>query len=50
MSKLNDIFNQFGRAFVGTITSDREVAFPSELPRDRLNGTLDSLLQVDRYL
>jgi hypothetical protein len=50
MSDLNEIFNEFARAFVGTVTSDREIAFPHELQRDSLDGTLESLLIVDQYL
>lgn len=48
--ELNEIFNQFARAFVGTITSDREIALPHLLPREVLDGTLQSLLLVDEYL
>ena len=50
MTELNEIFNEFARAFVGTITSDRDVALPMELPRHQLDGSLDSLHVVDAYL
>jgi hypothetical protein len=50
MSKLNDVFNEFARAFVGSIEDDREIAFPDQLSRDQLDGSLDSLHHVDRYL
>jgi hypothetical protein len=50
VSVLNEVFNESARAFVGTITSDREVALPQELPRHLLDGSLDSLHVVDAYL
>jgi hypothetical protein len=50
ITDINDILNQFARAFVGTVTSDREIALPEALVRDDLDGTLESLHTVDRYL
>jgi hypothetical protein len=50
LSDVDDIFNEFACAFVGTIRADREVAFPSRLPRRQLDGSVDSLKVVDRYL
>ena len=50
MAEIDDIFNEFARAFVGTISSDREIAFPRKLPRERLDGSLSSLHLVDKYL
>lgn len=50
MAEMDDIFNEFARAFVGTINSDKEIASPERLPRDDLDGSLDSLKLVDQYL
>jgi len=50
MAEIDDIFNEFARAFVGGIRTDREIAFPKRLPRERLDGSLASLLLVDEYL
>jgi len=50
MSDLDEIFNEFARAFVGAIKDEKEVAFPEVLDRSRLDGTLESLHEVDRYL
>ena len=50
MTTLNDIFNEFARAFVGVIRSDRDVAFPGRLSRQQLDGSIDSLKVVDQYL
>jgi hypothetical protein len=50
MAELDEIFNEFARAFVGTIVTDKEVAFPEMLSRDELDGSLDSLKLVDQYL
>ena len=49
-SDLNEIFNEFARALVGTITSDRAIAFPAQLPREGLDGSVESLKIVDLYL
>jgi len=50
MLELDEIFNQFARAFVGTVTSDREIAMPGALDRNALDGSLESLHHVDLYL
>ena len=50
MSELDDIFNEFARAFVGATRPDREIAFPDRLRRDLLDGTHESLKLVDSYL
>ncbi len=50
MTELNTIFNEFARAFVGTVKDDSEVAFPDRLPRALLDGSLASLHHVDEYL
>ncbi len=50
MSDLDSIFNEFARAFVGTVTDEYEVAFPAHLPRAQLDGTVESLHIVDDYL
>jgi hypothetical protein len=50
MADLNAIFNEFARLFVGTINDDKEVAFPAALNRKRLDGTVESLHEVDGYL
>jgi hypothetical protein len=50
LSEIDEIFNEFARAFVGTITSDRDVAFSERLAREELDGSLDSLKLVDEYL
>jgi hypothetical protein len=50
MSDLNEIFNEFARAFVGKVKDDREIAFPAKLPRHLLDGTVESLHLVDKYL
>jgi hypothetical protein len=50
MDDLNAIFNEFARLFVGTIRDEVDVAFPKALDRNRLDGSLDSLHEVDRYL
>jgi hypothetical protein len=47
---LDEMFNEFARAFIGEIISDRDVAFPNRLPRQKLDFSLASLHQVDRYL
>jgi hypothetical protein len=50
VNDLNAIFNEFARAFVGTILDDSEVAFPGRLKRQLLDGSVESLHEVDRYL
>jgi hypothetical protein len=50
MAEIDEIFNEFAQAFVGVIRVDREIAFPRELARERLDGTLSSLKLVDEYL
>lgn len=50
MGDLNAIFNEFARLFVGTIKGENEVAFPSALDREKLDGSVESLHEVDRYL
>jgi hypothetical protein len=50
MDDLNAIFNEFARLFVGTIKDKQDVAFPASLDRQRLDGTIESLHEVDRYL
>lgn len=47
---LNGIFNQFARAFVGTLKDKQDVAFATVLNRKRLDGSVESLHEVDRYL
>jgi len=50
MSELESIFNQFARAFVGTIGDGKEIALPDDLDRSQLDGSVESLHEVDRYL
>jgi hypothetical protein len=50
MSELDEIFNEFARAFVGVVQDGKEIAFPGELKRDLLDGSVESLHEVDRYL
>jgi hypothetical protein len=50
MSELDSIFNEFARAFVGTVKDGKEIALPGVLNRKLLDGTLESLHEVDRYL
>jgi len=50
MDDLNAIFNEFARLFVGTLKDENEIAFANALNRQRLDGTLESLHEVDRYL
>ena len=50
MADLDAIFNEFARLFVGTIKDVKEVAFPAVLNREKLDGTVESLHEVDRYL
>jgi len=50
MDDLNAIFKQFAHAFVRTIKDEKDVAFPKALNRQRLDGTVESLHEVDRYL
>lgn len=50
MSELDDIFNEFARAFVGTVIDECEIAFPAHLQRGQLDGSLESLHIVDDYL
>jgi hypothetical protein len=47
---LDGIFHDFARAFRGAAKGDSEIAFPELLRRDRLDGSLDSLREVDTYL
>jgi hypothetical protein len=47
---LDEIFNEFARAFIGSVVSDHDIAFPNRLPRQDLNFSLASLHQVDHYL
>jgi hypothetical protein len=47
---LNAIFNEFARVFVGTIKDKKDVAFATILDRKRLDGSAESLHEVDRYL
>ncbi len=47
---LDEMFRDFARAFMGEVTSDRDVAFPHKLPRQELDFSLKSLLLVDDYL
>jgi hypothetical protein len=50
MNELNDIFNEFARAFVGTVKDGTDIIHPELLNRDRLDGSVGSLHEVDRYL
>ena len=50
MSDLNDIFNEFARLFTGQIQDVRDIAFPRYLSRHLLDGSIDSLHHVDKYL
>jgi hypothetical protein len=50
MDDLNSIFNEFAPAFVGTVACDEDIALPELLDRSRLDGSLESLHEVDRYL
>jgi hypothetical protein len=50
MEDLNSIFNEFARLFVGTIKDEKDVAFSTQLNRDNLDGSVQSLHEVDRYL
>jgi hypothetical protein len=50
MDDLNAIFNEFAGLFVGTIKDEQDIAFPATLNRQRLDGTIESLNEVDRYL
>jgi hypothetical protein len=51
MDDLNTIFHEFALAFVSTIEGfEGEVAFPAALNRQLLDGTVESLHEVDRYL
>jgi len=50
MSELDSMFNEFARAFVGTVTTDHEIAFPEHLRREDLDGSVESLHVVDEYL
>jgi hypothetical protein len=50
MDDLDSIFNEFARLFVGTIMDEKDVAFPTILGRRRLDGSVESLHEVDRYL
>jgi hypothetical protein len=50
MAGINAIFNEFARAFVGTIKDEKEIAFPGSIDRKLLNGSVESLHEVDRYL
>jgi hypothetical protein len=50
MSELDDIFNEFARAFVGTVKDGHEIMHPELLDRNRLDGSVESLHEVDRYL
>lgn len=50
MSDLNAIFNEFARAFIGQVTDGKEICIPAALDRDKLDGTVESLHEVDRYL
>lgn len=50
MPDLNAIFNEFARAFAGTINDGKEIALPAALDRKLLDESLESLHVVDRYL
>jgi hypothetical protein len=50
MDDLNAIFNEFSRLFIGTIIDEKDVAFPEALNRQKLDGSVESLHEVDRYL
>lgn len=51
MSSLDNIFHQFAQAFRGVVRNEgKEVAFVEELGRPDLDGSVASLLVVDRYL
>jgi hypothetical protein len=50
MDDLNAIFNEFARLFVGTIKDEQDIAFPAVLDRQKLDGSVESLHEVDRYL
>ena len=51
MASLDEIFHEFAEAFRGKVKSPgREIAFPEMLDRERLDGSLESLEVVDRYL
>jgi hypothetical protein len=47
---LDEMFNEFARAFIGSVISDHDVAFPNRLPRQKLDFSLASLHHVDHYL
>jgi hypothetical protein len=50
METVNDVFEEFALAFGGELESDREIAFPKKLDRDRLDFSLKSLKVLDAYL
>lgn len=50
MENVNDIFEEFARAFVGRIKSDGEIAYPKKLDRSKLDFSLPSLKILDSYL
>jgi hypothetical protein len=47
---LDEMFNEFARAFIGSVISDHDVAFSNRLPRQKLDLSLASLHHVDHYL
>jgi hypothetical protein len=46
---INSIFSEFAEAFVGIVISDGDIAFADELDREKLDYTLESLIDVDTY-
>jgi hypothetical protein len=50
MEDLNGIFTTFACAFIGTVKDEKDIAFPAALNRQMLDGTLESLHEMDRYL
>ena len=50
MDDLDSLFNEFARLFTGDIQDEQDVPFPAVLNRQKLDGSVESLHEVDRYL
>jgi len=50
MKFVNNIFEEFAKAFVGQLRGNGEIAFPNELRRSALNYSAESLKVLDEYL
>jgi hypothetical protein len=50
MNNINPLFNEFALAFIGKIKADEDIIHPQKLDRLKLDGSVESLKELDKYL